>query len=129
MLSGTIWNRGSKKSLKERLKGVLINTNKLYLVSVSVVGFLFILVSSFVFYNTQVLNSYKSSDEYEKIAVSYENKYKKYKDLPIPKIVNANYNIDLFPKNSLFEQLGVNINNEDEMYENYINSQKILFLK
>ncbi|MBL29910.1 MAG: hypothetical protein CMC81_01515 [Flavobacteriaceae bacterium] len=98
MLSGTIWNRGSKKSLKERLKGVLINTNKLYLVSVSVVGFLFILVSSFVFYNTQVLNSYKSSDEYEKIAVSYENKYKKYKDLPFPKIVNANYNIDLFPK-------------------------------
>ena len=35
-------------------------------------------------------------------------------------------NIDLFPSNSLFNQLGVNINNEDEMYENYINSQKIL---
>ena len=34
--------------------------------------------------------------------------------------------IDLFPSNSLFNQLGVNINNEDEMYENYINSQKIL---
>ena len=35
-------------------------------------------------------------------------------------------NIDLFPNNSLFEQLGVNIDNEDEMYKNYINSQKIL---
>ena len=35
-------------------------------------------------------------------------------------------NIDLFPNNSLFKQLGVNINNEDEMYENYINSQKII---
>ena len=35
-------------------------------------------------------------------------------------------NIDLFPNNSLFEQLGVNVNNDDEMYENYINSQKIL---
>ena len=35
-------------------------------------------------------------------------------------------NIDLFPNNSLFKQLGVNINNEDEMYRNYINSQKIL---
>ena len=35
-------------------------------------------------------------------------------------------NIDLFPNNSLFEQLGVNTENEDEMYKNYINSQKIL---
>ncbi len=35
-------------------------------------------------------------------------------------------NINLFPNNSLFKQLGVNINNQDEMYENYINSQKIL---
>ncbi len=34
--------------------------------------------------------------------------------------------IDLFPSNSLFKQLGVNINNDDEMYENYINSQKVL---
>ena len=37
-------------------------------------------------------------------------------------------NIDLFPNNSLFEQLGVNTENEDEMYKNYINSQKILRL-
>ena len=35
-------------------------------------------------------------------------------------------NIDLFPNNFLFQQLGVNINNEDEMYKNYINSQKII---
>ena len=38
-------------------------------------------------------------------------------------------NIDLFPNNSLFERLGVNTNDEDEMYENYINSQKILTKK
>ena len=35
-------------------------------------------------------------------------------------------NINLFPNNSLFEQIGVNTDNEDEMYKNYINSQKIL---
>ena len=34
-------------------------------------------------------------------------------------------NIKQFPDNSLFKQLGVDINNEDEMYKNYINSQKI----
>ena len=44
---------------------------------------------------------------------------------------DGNFNFDLlknikqFPDNSLFEQLGVNTNNETEMYQNYINSQKI----
>ena len=44
---------------------------------------------------------------------------------------DGNFNFDLlqnikqFPDNSLFEQLGVNTDNETEMYQNYINSQKI----
>ena len=35
-------------------------------------------------------------------------------------------NIDEFPNNLLFKKLGVDIDNIDEMNENYINSQKIL---
>ena len=35
-------------------------------------------------------------------------------------------NIDEFPNNSLFEKLGIDTNNVDEMNKNYINSQKIL---
>ena len=34
-------------------------------------------------------------------------------------------NIKQFPDNSLFKQIGVDTNNEDEMYKNYINSQKL----
>jgi len=34
-------------------------------------------------------------------------------------------NIEQFPDNSLFRQLGVNTENEDEMFRNYINAQKI----
>ena len=44
---------------------------------------------------------------------------------------DGNFNFDLlknikqFPDNSLFKQLGVDINNEEEMFKNYINTQKI----
>ena len=44
---------------------------------------------------------------------------------------NGNFNFELlknikqFPDNSLFKQIGVDTNNEDEMYKNYINSQKV----
>ena len=34
-------------------------------------------------------------------------------------------NIKQFPAKSLFEQIGVDINNDEEMYKNYINTQKI----
>ena len=38
-------------------------------------------------------------------------------------------NIKQFPDNSVFKHIGVDINNEDEMYKNYINSQKIFYNK
>ena len=36
-------------------------------------------------------------------------------------------NIKQFPANSLFEQIGVDTNNESEMLKNYINSQKVFY--
>lgn len=36
-------------------------------------------------------------------------------------------NIKQFPDNELFKQLGVDINNQEEMYKNYISSQKLYF--
>ena len=36
-------------------------------------------------------------------------------------------NIKQFPDNELFKQLGVDINNEEAMYKNYISSQKLYF--
>ena len=36
-------------------------------------------------------------------------------------------NIKQFPDNSLFKRIGVNINDEEAMYKNYINSQKIFY--
>tara|TARA_B100001063_G_scaffold47486_1_gene41268 strand:- start:139 stop:2421 length:2283 start_codon:yes stop_codon:yes gene_type:complete len=97
-LSGFIWNRGSVKSFKERLNGFKSNTSKSYIIIVSSVGLLWATVSIFVYYNTQILNTYDSVDKSEELAISYENIYKKFKNLPLPKIINAKYNIDIFPK-------------------------------
>ena len=97
-LSGMIWNRGSYKTFKERIRSINSNTSKNYSLIVISTGILWFLVAAFVFYNTQILNSYKTSDEYEKLAVSYEEKYKKFKNLPFPKLIEAKYNIDIFPK-------------------------------
>ena len=58
---------------------------------------IFIGCASFIYYNTKVLNTYISGDEYENRREQYERLYKKYEDFPQPRIVKASYTIDVMP--------------------------------
>ena len=53
---------------------------------------------SFVYYNTQILNTYDSSKETENKQVGYEKMFKKYEGLNQPRFYKFNYNIDLIPE-------------------------------
>lgn len=96
-IAGVFWNRGTQTSIKERFilaKKQLPKNYKILLMST--VG-LWLMVASFVFYNTQILNSYQSSDDQEEMMVDYEKKYKKYENAVLPKVTDAKYFIDIFP--------------------------------
>ena len=54
-------------------------------------------MTAFVYYNTQVLNKYKTADQFEQLSADYEKKYKKYESAVLPKIHDVKYFIDLFP--------------------------------
>lgn len=58
----------------------------------------FVAFAGWLYYNTQVLNPYKTSDEVEELLADYEKKYQKYADYPMPKIVGVSYAIDLYPQ-------------------------------
>ncbi len=58
----------------------------------------FILCSGFVYYNTKVLNTYHSSEEYELMAVDYEKKYKHLKGKVQPRWYRLNYKLDIYPE-------------------------------
>jgi ABC-2 type transport system permease protein len=64
--------------------------------TVSVIAFA--ACAGFVYYNTQVLNTYESSDDQEKIQVDYEKKFKKYENIAQPRFTAFNYNIDIYPE-------------------------------
>ncbi len=97
IFSSNLWDRGTNNRFKDRFKFQRENLSKKVIVPSALVGTCWLLITGYVYYNTQVLNPYKKSKELEKIAVEYENKYKKYKSLPLPKILNAEYKIDLYP--------------------------------
>ena len=52
---------------------------------------------AFIFYNTNVLNEYRSPKDGEKRQLAYEQQYRRYKDVPQPRITAVSLNTDLFP--------------------------------
>ena len=52
---------------------------------------------SFIFYNTNVENTYRTPKQTEKLRLGYEQKYRRYKDLAQPRIVAVNLKTDLYP--------------------------------
>ncbi|MEJ2113885.1 MAG: hypothetical protein P8X62_09420, partial [Flavobacteriaceae bacterium] len=98
LIAGALWNRGVISSLKEKIKTAKKDVPRSYkILTLSfVVAWLF--VAGYVYYNTQVLNTYRTSDEREVLSSEYEKKYKKYENANLPKITDAKYFIDIFPQ-------------------------------
>jgi hypothetical protein len=96
-LATMIWKRGTQANLKEKIQLIRKGMPKSFMISFFLVIALWLSLSGFVFYNTQWLNTYDTSDEREEQSVLYEKTYKKYEDLALPKISGINYFIDIFP--------------------------------
>ncbi len=97
LIAGALWNRGSKSSLLSRIKTARKEVPKSYRSLIVITTIAWLGVASYVYYNTQVLNPYRSNDTNEQLAVDYENKYGKYRDVISPKVTDAKYYIDIFP--------------------------------
>lgn len=96
-LAGPFMHRLKLKGFKARFKQSALGFRGSYRNLSLASALVFALLASWVYYNTKVLNTYRSSDEVEELLADYEKTYKKYGDYPSPKITGISYNIDLFP--------------------------------
>ncbi|MBI4747691.1 MAG: hypothetical protein HY774_04345 [Acidobacteria bacterium] len=60
----------------------------------------------FIFYNTNILNKYQTSDAAKAAVKEYEKLYKKYEKIPQPRITAVKLNVDLFPETREFRAKG-----------------------
>lgn len=97
VISILFWIRGTEShfKLRFRLAKQRFNKSSRYLSILALITF--VLSGSFIFYNTNVLNKYQTSKEREEEAVAYEKQYKKFENLPQPKITDVNLYVDIFP--------------------------------
>lgn len=99
--------RGNELGINSRIKNMRVNwkaSQARFVLPVALLAF--ILIGSFVYYNTNILNTYRTKKQTRDFKSEYELKYSKYKDYPQPRITDVKINADLFPEDLKFDIRG-----------------------
>lgn len=107
VLTHLFWVRTRDTGLRVRLR---IARRRLHAgsASVLVVAILgFVTVGSWIFYNTNVLNEYRTPDESRDRQAEYEKRYKVYEGIPQPKIRSVYAEVDIYPEERAIDIRGV----------------------
>ncbi|HYX38684.1 MAG TPA: M1 family aminopeptidase [Oligoflexus sp.] len=97
ILAQAFWVRGLSQEWKTRVRLAqhrLIGSSGIALI-LCALGFMG--TGVWIFYNTNILNSYRAGDVAMDRTAQYEKLYRQYKGAPHPKITAVNANVDIFP--------------------------------
>jgi ABC-type transport system involved in multi-copper enzyme maturation permease subunit len=98
VLAYWLWVRGTDNRLMLRIRKCRQRMTRRSLTAFA--GFMigFVMVGAWIFYNTNVLNTYMTKKGIEKLQVRYEKRYKQYEHLPQPKVTAAKLDVDIYPE-------------------------------
>ncbi len=97
LVARLFWVRGVEREVRERVR---LARQRLAGGMVGVVaGALAVVLLSggFVFYNTNILNTYRSTAESRQRVVEYERRYGRYRDVPQPQLFATELDVELYP--------------------------------
>jgi ABC-type transport system involved in multi-copper enzyme maturation permease subunit len=57
----------------------------------------FVLTGTWIYYNTEVLNHFDSNYQSQRRMADYEKQWKKYQNLPQPRVVDVHYDVAIYP--------------------------------
>ncbi|MGB6831084.1 MAG: M1 family aminopeptidase [Terracidiphilus sp.] len=97
MLSILLWQRGKDTSFRARMINARLRFSGAIRVWTLAAAAGFVLVGGWVYYNTEVLNTTESQYDAQKRNADYEKAYKKYQNLPQPRVTDVHYNIAIYP--------------------------------
>ncbi len=87
----------------------------------------FLCIGSYIYYNTNILNSYWSQSQQKEFRAGYEKTLKKYEYKTQPKIVDINLELELYPNDRDYTVKGTyTLKNKSENVINEIHIQKLI---
>lgn len=106
VLAHLLWRRGTESSLRPRLRQIprrLAGTpGAIMLAAVAVTAG----SGAYIYYNTNILNEYRTTDDAEKRLADFEKKYLKYENVEQPAIRQITLEVDLYPDEKRAEFAG-----------------------
>jgi ABC-2 type transport system permease protein len=107
LVSYLFWQRGVDRGTRMRWRAAQQRFGRpLQLTALALIA-AFVGVGAVIYYNTNVLNVYRTSFQSEAVLADYEKQYKQYETLPQPKITDVRLNLDLYPQARRFAAAGV----------------------
>jgi len=105
-ISTHLISRGSETHFKKRFKALQQVSLTKHLKKIGPLLVAFILVGSFIFYNTNILNEFQFSFGRVKKQLTYENKYNYLSELPQPEIIALNTTCHIYPEEGKIDYSG-----------------------
>jgi len=97
IVAARLWPRGSQDSLWPALRNLPSRWRPVHSWMVTVVGLGFIACGAFIYYNTNILNDFKPSDDGERVQANYEKQFKEYEQNPSPRVTAVVAEVDFYP--------------------------------
>ena len=97
VLAGLFWIRGRELGLRRRLALARQRLQGGALRAAAVALLLIVTLGGFVFYNTHVINQYRTPDQIAAEKAAYERTYKRFEDAPAPTLFAARMHVELYP--------------------------------
>jgi ABC-2 type transport system permease protein len=105
-LAALLWVRGTDTSFKDRRRLAWQRFTGPMRAFLAVAALGFVGTGAFIFYNTNVLNEYVSSGVDRDRRADYENTYRRYKDVALPRVRDVYADVDIFPSERRVEIRG-----------------------
>jgi ABC-2 type transport system permease protein len=98
VLAHSLWVRGHDDGWRARLGIARSRLTFASGVAAAIAGLAFVAIGGWIFYNTHVLNPFRSKYQAEQLQAKYEQKYKKFVGAPQPSITDVDMRVDLYPE-------------------------------
>jgi len=98
LVAAALWVRGTGGSARERLRLGVRRLRGPLGGALAVVLLAWVGVGVWIFWNTNLRNHYRTPDDLLDLQARYERDYARYRDLPQPKILAADIDVDLRPE-------------------------------
>lgn len=91
------WVRGTAADRRTRLRAARARLRRPAVAAIAVAALGFVGTGAWIFYNTNLVNSYIPGDESKDRRARYEKTYAKYKGIPQPRIAAVRADVDIYP--------------------------------